>query len=101
MKYHISRVGVYSEEKGYKFEWKDTWRWLAHIPAGAVTTALITHPWRPEMDWRLVALGVVFWYGFIKYEIREEAKVGDFAFKDIFGGIVTIAILGVSIAIWF
>ena len=99
--YSLTKQGVFNEEEGsYIFQWKDLKRWAIHIPAGGIPAAFIMHPWDLSRSAEWIVLGVCCWIGFLIYEIRESKKVGDWDFKDIFGGLVSMIAIGIIIAIW-
>lgn len=67
------------------------YRAILHFPAGVLAAALIT----------IVApLGLLFGVTFLTYEISQDWRKGDNAFKDILGFAWGIGAGGVGYAIW-
>ena len=65
-------------------------RSLIHLPVGALAAYLI---------WALLPIGLVFSAGWFLYEIIEDKHLKDYAFLDIMGFLVGIAIMGVVLSI--
>ena len=58
------------------------WRCLVHIPIGLVTAWMIK-----LSDFPSVIIGILFYLGFIKYELNEDFCINDFAYPDIAGSL--------------
>jgi len=62
-------------------------RLLLHIPVGAVNLVLLqVHP----------VLAVIFFLGFMIYELNEDWRIKDFAFVDIAGYLWGLALSGLA-----
>ena len=68
----------------------DAWRIIMHIPVGILIGLLL------EQSWGQVIIGLVFAWMWIKYELNEDRHLKDKAFKDIFGTLVGLAIIGIK-----
>lgn len=58
---------------------------MLHVPVGAVTVALLEAH---------AALAVIFFLGFMVYELNEDWRIRDYAFVDIAGYLWGLALAG-------
>lgn len=63
------------------------WRCVMHVPIGIVTAWLLM-----LRDFSGVLAGLVFYYGFMKYELNEDFCINDYAYPDIAGSLWGILI---------
>jgi len=62
-------------------------RILLHVPAGAATVALLEAH---------AALAVIFFLGFVVYELNEDWRIRDCAFVDMAGYLWGLALVGLA-----
>lgn len=67
-------------------------RCLIHVPIGLITGWIISLG-----DFFLVTIGVLFYIGFLRYELNEDFCIKDYAYPDIAGSLWGLVIY---VVIW-
>ena len=74
------------KEGSYKIKPRDLLRWAIHIPIGGIIAFMIMRV--------SVELGVMVAIFFLAYEVLEDWRIRDRSFKDVFGSLLGMIIVG-------